>query len=376
MNSNILHIINDYAGSAVYKNLVREIDLLGLTQTVYTPVRNHNQIGKNSIEFTLADSKLYYRNILILKDRALFKKKIQKVVRDVENTVDLDKISMIHAHTWFSDGAVAYELSKKLKIPYIIAIRGTDVNVFAKYMFHLRPYGIEILTNAKKIILISPVLNTKLLALSLFETRKDELMHKVKIIPNGVDLFWISNIRLPKSIIGKKAHLLYVGRFLKKKNVLSLCKVVERLNTEGTSCKLHLVGGGGRDESKILKFIRNKDSFQYYGIVTSKKALREIFERCDIFTMPSRHETFGLVYIEALTQGLPIIYSINDGIYGYFDASFGEAVNPKNLDSISSGIKKIICNYDTYDFNIKTKIANHNWEEIAKNYFSVYKELV
>ena len=138
-------------------------------------------------------------------------------------------------------------------------------------MFHLRAYGIEILTNAKKVILISPVLKIKLLALRLFEKRKDELLHKVHIIPNGVDLFWISNVQSPKTSMEIEAHLLYVGRFLKKKNVLKLCKVVEQLNTEGTACKLHLVGGGGRDEPKILKFIRNKDSFQYYGRVTSKK---------------------------------------------------------------------------------------------------------
>ena len=91
--------------------------------------------------------------------------------------------------------------------------------------------------------------------------------------------------------------------------------------------------------------------------------------------MPSKGETFGLVYIEALTQGLPIIYSINDGIYGYFDKSFGEAVNPNKMDSISAGIKKIIYNYDKYDFNIKEIIANHNWQEIAKKYLSVYKEI-
>jgi len=372
MNSNILHITNDYTGSAVYKNLVREIDLLGLSQTVYTPVRNKSQIDKNIIEFELSDSKIYYRNILKLKDRILFKNKIRKIVRDVENNVDLDKIQLIHAHTWFSDGAVAYELSKKLQIPYIIAIRGTDVNIFFKYMLHLRAYGIEILTNAKKVILISPVLNTKLRALSFFEKRKDDLLEKVEIIPNGVDLFWISNVQSSKKILGEKAHLLFVGRFITKKNVLNLCKVVEQLNTDGTSCKLHLVGDGGRDESKILKFIRNKDSFQYYGRVTSKKALKEIFERCDIFTMPSKYETFGLVYIEALSQGLPIIYSINDGIYGYFDTLVGEAVDPNERDSISSGIKKIICNYEKYDFNTEETIANHKWQEIAKKYVSVY----
>ena len=52
----------------------------------------------------------------------------------------------------------------------------------------------------------------------------------------------------------------------------------------------------------------------------------------DLFIMPSLNETFGLVFIEALTQNLPIIYTIHEGVYGYFeDNKYGVAVNPKIL---------------------------------------------
>ena len=128
MNSHILHITNDYSGSTVYKNLVREIDLLGFRKPFILPFEIKIRLIRNLIEFESSDSKIYYRNILKLKDRIQFSKKIRKIVRDIENSVDLDIIHLIHAHTWFSDGAVAYELSKKLKIPYMIAIRGTDVD--------------------------------------------------------------------------------------------------------------------------------------------------------------------------------------------------------------------------------------------------------
>lgn len=50
-----------------------------------------------------------------------------------------------------------------------------------------------------------------------------------------------------------------------------------------------------------------------------KKQLREAFSISDIFVMPSKPETFGLVYVEALSQGLPILYAKGEGFDGYFD---------------------------------------------------------
>ena len=43
----ILHITNDFSGSTVYKNLVRELDNLGLSQIVYNPIKEKSRIGKN-----------------------------------------------------------------------------------------------------------------------------------------------------------------------------------------------------------------------------------------------------------------------------------------------------------------------------------------
>ena len=49
----ILHITNDYSGSTVYMNLVRELDNLGILQTVYNPIREESKIDKNKINLNL-----------------------------------------------------------------------------------------------------------------------------------------------------------------------------------------------------------------------------------------------------------------------------------------------------------------------------------
>ena len=73
--------------------------------------------------------------------------------------------------------------------------------------------------------------------------------------------------------------------------------------------------------------------------------------------MPSFHETFGLVYIEAMSQGLPIIYTKGEGIDGYFkEATVGYSVNPKDVKNIVKKIEMII----------------HNYNKISKIYHNIY----
>lgn len=62
---------------------------------------------------------------------------------------------MFHAHTLFSNGYIAWEAKKRLGIPYIVAVRDVDVNVFFKYRINLRKLGIEILKETERIIYLS-----------------------------------------------------------------------------------------------------------------------------------------------------------------------------------------------------------------------------
>src|SRR5690554_6593083 len=104
----ILHITNDYSGSTVYKNLVGELDNLGIAQVIYTPVKSETSIGKNKIDLKVSSSEIIYSHILNkTTDRIFYRNKIKKILKDIESKVDLTKVRFIHAHTWYSDGGVA-----------------------------------------------------------------------------------------------------------------------------------------------------------------------------------------------------------------------------------------------------------------------------
>ncbi|MFV0224102.1 glycosyltransferase family 4 protein [Empedobacter falsenii] len=371
----ILHITNDYSGSTVYKNLVEELDNLGLSQIVYNPIKEKSRIGKNKIDLEVNDSDIIYSHILNkTSDRVFYRKKIKKILKDIETKIDFSKIKMIHAHTWYSDGGVAYLLSKKYNIPYIVTIRNSDLNVFQKYLIHERSFGRKILEKAKNIILIAASYNQRVLSESSLQKIKAQLEIKLKIIPNGVDSFWINSAVEKKIKTDKKVfNLLFIGKFTEGKNVVPLQLAVNELNKEKNIVHLHLIGGGGNAHQKVLDQLDlNKNTMTYHGKIFDMSKLKEHFESADIFVMPSKHETFGLVYVEAMLQGLPILYTANEGIDGFYDEKIGEKVCNSTVDEIKIKLFNLIEDYNSYNIPTEKLKKNHNWKNIALVYQQLY----
>jgi len=203
------------------------------------------------------------------------------------------------------------------------------------------------------------------------------LEKKSVVIPNGIDQFWIDFVEDRKSLNPDKLHLLYIGSFNKGKNIIGLLKATQLLREKGINVHLNIVGDGGKDYDKMLKYIdNNKDAYSYHGRITDKESLKQLFRKSDIFVMPSHNETFGLVYIEALSQGLPIVYTKNEGIDGIYDSSIGEAVDSYDVEDIAKGIERIYIDYPKYNFNPKEIVRNHSWDRIATKYFDLYQEVL
>ena len=91
--------------------------------------------------------------------------------------------------------------------------------------------------------------------------------------------------------------------------------------------------------------------------------------------MPSKYETFGLVYPEAMSRGLPIVYTKNQGFDKYFDD--GEVGFPINYSSIEDGAEAIIKILKNYNYMSNKCIENSrlfSWRKIADKYIIIYLE--
>lgn len=364
----VLHICNDYSYSKVYKNLYQELDLLGVEQIIYHPLRTDKNRGSNQFDFVTESSQLVYSSFLLKKyHRVFFRLKTNSLFKDLENQIDVSKVDISYPTTLFSDGVVAYKLYKKYKIPYIVAIRNTDINLFMKYRPDLLPLMHKILHHASKLIFISKGLKD-LFYSKIKKLEAEQYKIKSEVISNGIDKIWLDNIQF-RTNSPKTNRFLFVGRFDTNKNVENVIKSLTNLRLKHPDIHLDLIGGGGNKEELIKSMIeKNKDWIKYWGYIYDKSELIKIYRNNDYFVMPSIHETFGLVYIEALTQGLPILYTKNQGVDGLFDENIGIGTLT-DVESIINSIKKMIESSDFKLDNINFEIFN--WKNIAQRYVEI-----
>ncbi len=367
---NVLHICNDFSYSKVYQNLYQELDKLGVKQLIYHPLRNRNNIGKNCFEFEVCGSNIIYSKFILKKyHRILFSLKIRSIFKDIKEQIDLKSVDILYPTTLFSDGAVAYNIFKEFGVPYVVAVRNTDVNTFLKFRPDLISLAHKILSNASKIIFISEGLRRKFFSSRYFVGKKDLYLKNTLVISNGIDNYWLDNLK-PKTNV-EKNNLLFIGRFDHNKNAETVIKCLEKLRADFPDIQLNLVGGGGNNSKKIEALIRKyNDWIRFYGFISDKQELAKIFAQNKFFIMPSVFETFGLVYIEALSQGLPVLYTKNQGIDGLFGKEIGESTTPDEK-SVRYALYNLM---KRYDYNIdKVDFDGYRWNNIAHKYLELFK---
>ena len=296
--------------------------------------------------------------------------------KSILENVNVNDYNCIHAYTLFTDGNCAYELNKKYHIPYVVAVRATDI-YFYKYRINLRKRGLKILRNASKIFFLSEV--TKNIFINKYVPKKYrfEILSKIKIIPNGIDDFWLNNCYKDKKcqlFNSKNINIITVSQIIKRKNIPKLQTAIKFMIKDGWNVKLNLIG---KDVNKKLtkKIIKDRNTTYYNHM--KKEELIKFYRENDFFVLPSKGETFGLVYAEAMSQGLPVIYSKNEGFDGQFkDGIVGYAIDARSPKDITNKIYKIINNYKTTSKNCLENVNRFNWEEICIEYKNVYLEVI
>lgn len=382
---NVLHILNSYGGTEVYAQLIKSLDELGIRQIVFVPLNpnNKDRVGNYKIKFKVEGSEIIYSTKLKQYHRYFFNKKISAIKEELIKQVDINKIDLVHAGLFCTDGAVAFELSKIYKIPYLVTVRNTDVNVYYKRMLWKRRYFNSILSNSKKIIFISP--GYKKSFIEILNKKVSGIEEKCEVIPNGINTYYLqdSNNEIPK--INSPTRIVYAGAINRGKNILKTIKALEILIKKGYLIDFKIIGKGLKfrkvDKSyqdEILKYIHDKNWVDLLDSMPKEK-LRDYLDQSDIFAMPSSPETFGIIYLEALSRNLPIIYAKGQGFDGYFkDGYVGFSVNPDNSTEIANSIENIINNYDQFISNIQELNIekDFSWDSIAHKYLKIYEKII
>ncbi len=363
-----LHINCNYIGTTLHQLMIEKLDQLGIENQVFVPTYDKTKMA------IIPNNNVYISECFKKWSRLVFNYKQHKIRKAVEEHYDIGSFDLIHAYTLFTDGNTANILSKKYNKPYVVAVRNTDVNSFFKWMPHLRKRGIRLMREAAAVFFLSASYKNFVFKKYVPEEYRNEIDAKTHIIPNGIDDFWHCNPPEGDKTVTDEIKLIYAGRIDKNKNIPTIQKAMRILREQGYSAKLTVVGKVvDKNEFAIIQ----KDAYTKYIPALQKQELIDVYRTHTMFVMPSFTESFGLVYAEAMSQGLPVIYTRGEGFDGQFaDGTVGYAVSPDNPAEIADKIEKIVGGYNTFPKICREKAGKFNWADIANEYERIYEEIV
>ena len=248
--------------------------------------------------------------------------------------VDAD---LLHAH-WLPAGWVAERSGK----PYVVQVWGTDVELARRAPWLAR----RVLRRARLVIAASNDLAERARALGARE---------VRVIPSGVEL--------PErvGIEADPAEVLYAGRLSAEKGVLELLDATEGLNL--------VVAGDGPLRDRIPSAS---------GFV-SHDELEQLYARAAVVACPSRREGFGVVCLEAMAHGRPVVATRVGGLLDLVvDGETGIVVPPRDPAALRSALERLLADPD-----LRRKLGSagrdrarthFSWERVTDATLAAYAE--
>lgn len=230
--------------------------------------------------------------------------------------------------------------ANKLGVNFIAAVHASDIEVLTNplYKFYFKPELEKAYKKAQKIACRSYAIRQK------FLTLYPEYMKKTFVAPSGINEEMITKREWSNS---EKIKVLTCGQFIKRKNIDKVILACENLD----NVELTIIGSGKLE--KQLKKLSQKPIFM--GQIPHDEVLKKMQES-DIFILPSKNETFGMVYLEAMASGCITICSKDDGIDGIIKDEVNGFVCEDNITEV---LKKVI------EFQDKNNILDSTYNTIS-----------
>ncbi|MEX0594547.1 MAG: glycosyltransferase [Patescibacteria group bacterium] len=316
-----------------------------------------------------------------------------------ENNLNYD---LIHTHYWMS-GWCGLKISSLWDVPMVATyhslgyVRFHTLKAFKKHSPDNDFFRKRISWEKKIAQLSDSVLSTSPYEREDITKYYGVSSHNIAVIPAGIDAktYYPINKSVARRTIQRPADekiVLYVGRIEWRKGIgtliSALAKVIEAKKIDTSNLKLLIVGRTVGPEKKEVK--RLKQLAQHLGIAEriiytgSKDAsqLRHYYSAADVCVVPSYYEPFGIVPLEAMACGTPVIASKVGGLrYTVKNKKAGLLVPPRNPKGLSRAINNILGNEDHYIKSVSqyardVVLKEFVWPAVAKEASNLYKKII
>lgn len=340
---------------------IKSISIKGL-RDFHFQVKNYNEKGINIYRmhsWNLIPTKFYIGNVFWVK----YCLRLFKIYIKANGIPDL-----IHAHCALWGGYVAAIIKQRYGVPYVIT-EHSSLFLQGNYSVTEQKKAKLAFNDAEKVIAVSNSFARVL--------NKEIIPYKsIEVIPNFINTDFFYNNDKQRN----DEFIFITACFLKKnKKVDRLIEAFARQFKGDDNIKLHIVGDGEeRNYLEILaKQFQIENQVKFLGLA-NREQLKHYLSQSNCFVMPSEMETFGVVLIEAMSMGLPLI-STKCG--GPEDIIFTKEVGllcEKNPSSLANSMKEVYSSYARFNSeNIRNycidKFSNKN---TTKSILSLYNEVI
>lgn len=277
------------------------------------------------------------------------------------------KPDIIIAHSSIWAGYVAANLKEDYNIPYILVehrsrfARNVEAaqKMIRKWYF---PYIRRTLVLADKIVTVSASIDNQLISIS------PGIRNKITSIPNLIDTDFFT---LPEKKRDKEPFIIIsfgILEYVKGFDLLikAFAKLIEKQNGEF----FLRIGGRGTKFKKLYKLARElgiEDRVSLHGYIPREEVMREM-QLANLFVLPSRFEAFGVVLIEAMATGCPVISTYSGGPSHIVTQNAGLLVEPEDVDALAKAMEKIYLNYNSYIPElIRTEVIQNYTKEVIRD---------
>lgn len=270
---------------------------------------------------------------------------------------------VVHAH-FHEFGKMAMVLKKYYQIPLVITEHSSQINEIT--CVNGNELEGEVYSSADRLLAVSSSLSNKI----------SELWGiKASIIPNVVDL---KSFSAQKVVPTKDFHFISIGNLIDRKGFKLLIQSFHEARFE-RNIKLSIIGDGP-DYKDLCYLINNfglKNQVKLLGRL-NRKEIFSILQKSNVFVLPSKNETFGVVYIEAMLAGLPVIATSCGGPEDFINQDNGLLIPVNDSKSLTMALKHMYINYDKFNrTNISKSVkAKFSPQIIAENLTKIYNSLV
>lgn len=287
------------------------------------------------------------------------------------------KFDIIHAHYAHPPGFVSVILSKITKNPVIISCHGSDIHEYTESSYpdkRRRQRVLYAIKNADCLIAVSNFLKEKIINLGIEDA-------KIKVVPNGVkkEIFYPINmtaarekLKLP---IDKKV-ILNIGILTPIKGTINLINAFAELIKKENDFLLIIIGDGPlRSDLEVKAQTLNiANHIRFLGYLPGDELIYW-FNAANLFVLPSLGEGFGMVLIESLSCGIPVVASNVGGIPEIINKEdMGILVPPGDAIKLADGLLQAL-NKKWDSKRLIDRARYYSWENVARLTSNIYERM-